>query len=255
MAGTKVSLIPMFRIIVIHKNKLANRFIRSCQVPYTTFFLELQRDSDEEEIIMKQGAKIVFPFQAGASFSRFIIKNWNTEAVEDVKRVLSSLEKDTLLLDLIPIAFDDDLDIQAQINGLFTEKDSALSTIWDFILISFRFYGEPVGLHKCLYDMFLRLDGYYLEHATLLIEDYENIIGICRYCINKNENLLRSRNIEQSKQDDSSDHPYMDVVMEETIVPRALSAQESTSLVELILSPAKIQMSTWKPIAQNIMRQ
>ena len=66
MAGTKVSLIPMFRIIVIHKNKLANRFIRSCQVPYITFLLELQRDSDEAEIIMKQGAKIVFPFQAGA---------------------------------------------------------------------------------------------------------------------------------------------------------------------------------------------
>ena len=199
--------------------------------------------------------RLTFLFKLELRSQDSSLKNWNTEAVEDVKRVLSSLEKDTLLLDLIPIAFDDDLDIQAQINGLFTEKDSALSTIWDFILISFRFYGEPVGLHKCLYDMFLRLDGYYLEHATLLIEDYENIIGICRYCVNKNENLLRSRNIEQSKPDDSSDSPYMDVVMEETIVPRALSAQESTSLVDLILSPAEIQMNTWKPIAQNIMQQ
>ena len=94
-----------------------------------------------------------------------------------------------------------------------------------------------------------------MEHATLLIEDYENIIGIFRYCVNKNENLLRSRNIEQSKPDDSSDSRYMDVVMEETIVPRALSAQESTSLNDLILSPAEIQMNTRKPIAQNIIQQ
>ena len=43
--------------------------------------------------------------------------------------------------------------------------------------------------------------------------------------------------------------------MEETVVPRALSAQESTSLVDLILSPAEVQMNTWKPIAQNIMQQ
>ena len=43
--------------------------------------------------------------------------------------------------------------------------------------------------------------------------------------------------------------------MEETVVPRALSAQGSTSLVHLILLPAAIQMNTWKPIAQNIMQQ
>ena len=47
----------------------------------------------------------------------------------------------------------------------------------------------------------------------------------------------------------------MDVVMEETVVPRALSAQESTSLVDLTLSPAEVQMNNWKPIVQNIMQQ
>ena len=58
----------------------------------------------------------------------------------EVKRVLSSLEKDALLLDLIPIAFDDDLHIQVQVNGLFTDKVNSLSIIWNFILISFRFW-------------------------------------------------------------------------------------------------------------------
>ena len=43
--------------------------------------------------------------------------------------------------------------------------------------------------------------------------------------------------------------------MEDTVLPRALSAQGSTSLVDLILSPAEIQMNTWKPIAHHIMQQ
>ena len=65
--------------------------------------------------------------------------------------MLGSLEKDTTLLGLIPLAFDDDLDIQVQVNGLFVDKVNALSIIWDFILLSFRFFGEPVGLHRCVY--------------------------------------------------------------------------------------------------------
>ena len=87
-----------------------------------------------------------------------------------------------MLLNLIPIAFDDDLYIQVQLNLLLTEKKNALSNIWDFILILFRFYGVTVSLHKSLYDIFLKLDSYYLEHATLLIEEYENIIDIFRHC-------------------------------------------------------------------------
>ena len=53
----------------------------------------------------------------------------NTKTVEDVKRALSSFEKDSILLELIPIAFVDDLDIQVQVNGLFTERENTLSTI------------------------------------------------------------------------------------------------------------------------------
>ena len=95
---------------------------------------------------------------------------------------------------------------------------------------------KKMGLHKSLYDMFLRLDKYFVEHSTLLIEDYEIIIDIFRYCVNRNENLLKCRNIEHSKPDDNTDRPDTDVVMEESVVPRALSAQGSTSRVDLILS-------------------
>ena len=79
-----------------------------------------------------------------------------------------------------------------------------------------------MGLHKWLYAIFLRLDSYYLEHATLLVEDYENIIDIFRFWINKNDNLLRSRKIEQSEPDDSTNCS---------------------------------DMNNWKPIVQNIMQQ
>ena len=160
-----------------------------------------------------------------------------------------------MLLDLIPIAFDDDLDIQVQLNGLFADKANALRTMWDFIVISFRFFGELVGLHRYCYDIFQRLDKYFVQHSTLLIEDYEAIIDIFRFCVNKNENRLGSRNIKHIKTDDSTDllGPY--IVMEESVLPRALSTQGSTSLVHLILSPAEIQMNTWKPTVQNIMQQ
>ena len=58
------------------------------------------------------------------------------------------------------------------------------SFIWDFILISFRHYRSPGGLHKTTHDDFVRLDSSYLEHATLLIESFEQIIDIFIYCVN-----------------------------------------------------------------------
>ena len=75
--------------------------------------------------------------------------------------------------------------------------------------------------------------------------------------VNKNDNILRSRKIEHSEPDDSTNRTDMDVVMEETIVSRALSAQESTSLglVDLTLLPTEVHMNNWKPIVQNIMQQ
>ena len=76
-----------------HEDKPATRYKRTCQVSYTTFLSELQQDSDDEEIIMKPGAKIVFPFRAGAHFSIFIVKYRNTEDIEKVKRVRSNFER------------------------------------------------------------------------------------------------------------------------------------------------------------------
>ena len=185
---------------------------------------------------MKPGEKIVFPLRAGAHFQRFNIKHRNTVDLERVKEALYSFEKDTLLLNLIPIAFDIDLDTQIQVNNLFVDQENSLSTIWDFIIISFRYYGSPVGLHKNTHDCFLELDRYYLEHATLLIESYENIIDIFIHCVNRNDNLREARRLERSNPDDNTNRTDMDVVMDDTTVPGALSAQGSSSLTDLILS-------------------
>ena len=204
---------------------------------------------------MKPGEKIVFPPSKGAHFSRFIVKHRNTDDIEEVKEVLNAFEKDDLLLTLIPIAFDIDMETQIQLNSLFVDKENALSTIWDFILISFRYYGSPGGLHKTTHDEFLRLDRYYLEHATLLIESSEQIIDIFIYCVNRNDNLREARKLEQSTPVDNSNQPDMDVTMDDTNVPGALSAQESSSLRDLTLSYTEVLMNNWKPIIQTIMQQ
>ena len=47
----------------------------------------------------------------------------------------------------------------------------------------------------------------------------------------------------------------MDVVMDDTTVPGALSAQESSSLHDLTLSYTEVLMNNWKPIIQTIMQQ
>ena len=66
---------------------------------------------------------------------------------------------------------------------------------------------------------------------------------------------MGSRQIEHQEPEHNTDRQDTDVVMNESLVQRALSTQGSTSLVDLILSPAEIQMDTWKPNVQNIMQQ
>ena len=90
--------------------------------------MDFQRDSDDEGVL-KTGLRVALPFQKGSSFKKFTIQHWNTESFEDDKTVLCSLEKDTLLLDFIPIAFDDDLEIKAQLIGLFTDKLHSINII------------------------------------------------------------------------------------------------------------------------------
>ena len=73
------------------------------------------------------------------------------------------------------------------------------------------------------------------------------LLNLYRYC--------HERNIENKDPDDIIDCPDTDIVMEESLLPRSLSTQVSISLMDLILSPAKIQMDTWKPNVLNIMQQ
>ena len=54
--------------------------------------------------------------------------------------------------------------------------------------------------------------------------------------MNRNDNLREARKLEQSKPDDNTNRTDMDVVMDDTTVPGALSAQGSSSLTDLTLS-------------------
>ena len=95
----------------------------------------MQRDSDEEVIVDE--LKIDWSNFGGPNFSKFVIEHQDTTVFEDVKRVLGCLEKDTLLLDLIPIAFNDEMDTKSQIHDLFFEKNNSIAKIWDFVVITF----------------------------------------------------------------------------------------------------------------------
>ena len=111
------------------------------------------------------------------------------------------IEKDAVLLNLIPIAFDDDLEVNIQTTKLLIDTKLSINIIWDFISISFRFYGEPEGLYSSYYVEFKRLDKFYIENSTLPLADSEAIIDIFKSCVNINENLLGKRNIELTNSD------------------------------------------------------
>ena len=119
---------------------------------YSTFLQDLQGDSeDEEKNTEKTYVDVEIPGQENSShFKKFEIKFRNKESREDAKLVLTSLEKEKLLLSLIPLAFNDNLEGEAQTFSLFLEKDNSLQIIWEFILASFRFFGEPEGISMLL---------------------------------------------------------------------------------------------------------
>ena len=71
---------------------------------------------------------IELPIQDSASHFRiFNTKFRDKESKEDAKSILCDLEKDQLLLDLIPIAFNEELEGELQTFSLFIEKEN-LST-------------------------------------------------------------------------------------------------------------------------------
>ena len=168
---------------------------------------------------------------------------------------MAIIEKDALLLNLIPIAFDDDLEVNIQTTKLLIDTKLSINIIWDFIIISFRFYGEPEGLYSSYYVEFKRLDKFYIENSTLPLADSEAIIDIFKYCVNINENLLGKRNIELTTSDANVHHEDTDVVMQDSGLPRVTGQIGSSSLTDLIPSRAENQMDNWKPGASKIMQQ
>ena len=101
---------------------------------------ELQRDSDED--VSGRNEDVELPFQEQWHFGSFDVKYRNTESREEVKAALDALEKEALLLNLIPIAFDDDLETNVQVTKMLIDNKLLLIIFWDFIIIYFRFFGK-----------------------------------------------------------------------------------------------------------------
>ena len=112
-------------------------------------------------------------------------------------------------------------------------------------MISFRFFVELEGLHKCYFAEFKRLDKFFIENSTLLVTDDELIIDTFKYCVNINSNLLGHRDIEISNDDLTTSRIDTDVVMQESSLPRVSETLESSFLVNLILLKAETQMDNW----------
>ena len=159
------------------------------------------------------------------------------------------------MLNIIPIAFDDDLEANEQVTKMLIDFKTALNIIWDFIIISFRFYGEPEGLYSCYTSEFKRLDKFFVENSTLPLADSEAIIDIFKHCVNINENLRGQRNIEITTTDANVHRSDTDVVMQETVLPSVTGQIGSSSLTDLPVTLAENQMDTWKPVASTIMQQ
>ena len=85
--------------------------------------------------------------------------------------------------------------------------------------------------------------------------DSEIIVDIFNYCVKINANLLKERDIEINPTVDTTNRMDTDVVMQENAPLRVSDQLGSTSLADLILSQAEIQMTTWKPDSTKIMRQ
>ena len=126
------------------------------QLKYSPFIDDFQKDTDEEDFSEKEG-NIELPVQFGSHFKKFTIRFRNAESKKEVKQAISNMEKEALLLNLIPIAFNDEMESGVLISSLLLEIQDSINIVWDFILISFRFFGEPEGIHKCYYAEFKRL--------------------------------------------------------------------------------------------------
>ena len=96
---------------------------------YSTFLNELQNDSDDENAT-RRDQNIELPLD-DSHFKKFEIRFRNNDSKDEVKNIMSSLEKEALLLDLIPIVFNEELQGEIQTFSVFAEKrtQSTLSGI------------------------------------------------------------------------------------------------------------------------------
>ena len=108
------------------------------QLKYSSFIEDLQKISDKKvNSGITDNAEL--PVQCETHFEKFEINFRKAESKEEVKQAISVIEKEALLLNFIPIAFNEDLESEVQISSLLVETPNSINIIWGFILISFRF--------------------------------------------------------------------------------------------------------------------
>ena len=118
--------------------------------------------------IFLRECNVELPVQDDTHFKQFNIRLRKVESKEEVKQGISTMEKEVLLLNLIPVALNDEMESRELISSLPLEIHDSINIIWDFILISFRLFGEPEGIHKCYFAEFKRVDKFFVKNSTLV---------------------------------------------------------------------------------------
>ena len=152
------------------------------------------------QVSIYSGASTDNPLTCFASLSKYVryMQGSNSSPI---------LEKDELLLSLIPIAFNEDLEGEIQTFNIFIEKENSLQVIWVSILASFRLFGETEGIAKCYFAEFKTLDKFMADNTTLPVVDFysETIVDLLKYNVKINANLEKHRNIEIDIMDPTTD--------------------------------------------------
>ena len=94
--------------------------IYSIQLKYSSFVEDFQKDSDEEGEFGNIGIAEI-PVQRESHFNKFNIRFRKTESKGEVKQAISSMKKEALFLNLVPIAFKDEMESEVLISSLLLE--------------------------------------------------------------------------------------------------------------------------------------
>ena len=99
------------------------------QLKYSSFIDDFQKDTDEEDF-PERVSNVELPVQFGSHFKNFTIRFRNAESKEEVKQAISVMEKEALLLNLIPIAFNDEMESGVFISSLLLEIQDSITIVW-----------------------------------------------------------------------------------------------------------------------------